>query len=221
VTGIRSCVRFAQYRSRSTGCRNRCSHPQAVATLSSVNWIAIAAFTAAGLSLVNVGVSYRLNSRSHLEQWRRDEERPIVARMLTLSADTLGEWWAAGNARRDWIESVNADPSRVSEDVKARREASERWRAGSEKYDKLRFELAQLDLIAGRPLRDVADALLREHESVRQWIGPASGASDWFKLLAEHNNKIVGLHGDLIRQTRADLGVDRTLVRHRLLKNLP
>jgi hypothetical protein len=55
---------------------------------------------------------------------------------------------------------------------------------------------------------------------VRQWIRPASGASNYFELLAEHNNKIVGLHGDLIKQARADLGVDRTSARHRLLKNL-
>jgi len=54
-----------------------------------VDLTAAAAFTAAALSLVNVAISYRLTSRGHREQWRRDEARPIVARMLKLSADTL------------------------------------------------------------------------------------------------------------------------------------
>ncbi len=132
--------------------------------------VAVAAFTAAGLSLINVLVSARLNSRGHLEQWRRDEERPIVARMLTLSADALSAWHSAGSARRDWIDSLRSDPSGGNVDAKVQEEAVEHWGTGSQLYDKLRFELAQLDLIAGRPLRDVAASLFREHESVRHWI---------------------------------------------------
>ena len=63
------------------------------ARLSCVDLAAVAAFTAAGLSLVNVAISARLASRGAREQWRRDQERPIVARCLTLSDDALGEWW--------------------------------------------------------------------------------------------------------------------------------
>lgn len=190
-------------------------------TLSGVDLVAVAAFTAAGLSLVNVVVSSRLNSHGHLEQWRRDEERPIVARMLTLSADALSAWNLAGHARRDWIDSRNSDPSGGNVDTKAQDEAAEHWGTGSELYDKLRFELAQLDLIAGRPLRDVAASLVRGHESVRHWIRPASGASDWYELLTEQNNKIIRLHGDLIERTRADLGLDRISISRRLRSLLP
>jgi hypothetical protein len=181
-----------------------------------VDLVAVAAFTAAGLSLVNVLVSYRLTSRGHLEQWRRDEERPIVARLLTLSDDALGKWQATGDARRAWIGSLNADASRSSEDMEARDEAAEQWRAGSELYDKLRFELAQLDMIAGPPPRQVASMLVREHESVQHWLRPASGASDWFELLTTQNNKIAHFHGELVIRTRADLGVDRDSLWHRL-----
>jgi hypothetical protein len=46
-----------------------------------VDLSAIAAFTAAALSAVNILISYRLTSRGHLEQWRREQERPIVARL--------------------------------------------------------------------------------------------------------------------------------------------
>lgn len=77
------------------------------------------------------------------------------------------------------------------------------------------FEAAQLDLIAGRPLRDVANKLVREHENVLHWLRPASGASDWLESLVEQNNKIVGLHTELVEKTRADPGVDRGSVQHR------
>jgi hypothetical protein len=172
------------------------------ARLSCVDLAAVAAFTAAGLALVGVVVnivwSYRLSSRVQLEQWRRNEERPIVARMLTLSADVLEQWQQTGQARRDWIDSLRADPNRGHEDTKARDEARDHWGAGSELYEKLRFGAAQLDLIAGRPLRSVAAKLVREHESAQHWLRPASGADDWFELLTEQNNKIVRLHAELV-----------------------
>jgi hypothetical protein len=73
------------------------------------------AFTAVGLSLVNVIISACLSSHGRLEQWRRDEEWSIVARVLTLSADALSAWNQG--------------------------EAAEHWGTGSELYDKLCFEL--------------------------------------------------------------------------------
>jgi len=116
---------------------------------------------------------------------------------------------------------VSADPSRSHEDKKARDEASDHWGAGSELHDKLRFELAQLDLIAGSPVRDVASTLVREHESVRHWISPASGANNWFELLTEQNNKIFDLHAELVMKTRADLGLESRPATGRLRSLLP
>jgi len=74
-------------------------------------------------------------------------------------------------------------------------------------YEKLRFEAAQLDLIAGVSLRDVANKLVREHESTRHWLRPASGASDWYELATKQNNKVVRLHAELVEKARADLGL--------------
>jgi hypothetical protein len=58
------------------------------------------AASAAALSLVSVVVSvilsYRLTSRGHLEQWRREQVRPVIARILTLSSNALREWAADG-----------------------------------------------------------------------------------------------------------------------------
>jgi len=176
----------------------------------------VAAFTAAALSLVNVGFSAWLNSRGHLEQWRRDVERPIVAQIITLSGDALNAWQEASFARQEWITSVHADLDRQHEDTEARDRANEHWRTGSDAYNKLRFETAQLDLVAGPPLRETAGALLRLHESMRHYIRPASAASDWFEKVTGLNNEVLRLQGDLVAKTRADLGLDRGVTSHRL-----
>jgi hypothetical protein len=166
-----------------------------------VDLVAAAAFTAAALSLVNVGIRAWLNSRGHLEQWRRDVERPIVAQIITLSGDALDAWQDASSARQEWITSVHADPDRQHEDIGARDRAAERWAVGSGAYDKLRFEMAQLDLVAGPPLRDTAGALLQRHESMRHYIHLASAASDWFEQVTGLNNEILRLQGDLVAKT--------------------
>src|SRR6266536_425015 len=51
----------------------------------SVDWSAIAAFTAAGLSLVNVAGTARLTRHSHLEQWRRDEESGVAPAVVRVT----------------------------------------------------------------------------------------------------------------------------------------
>jgi hypothetical protein len=119
------------------------------ATLSCVDLAAAAAFTAARLSLVNVAISARLTSRGHREQWRR-EERPIVARCLTFSADALSEWWDASVAKQD------ADSPRTWVDPD--------WHKGRQLLHDLRFETAQLDLLASRTVRQAARGLEMAHD---------------------------------------------------------
>jgi hypothetical protein len=109
----------------------------------------VAAFTAAALSLVNVAISARLVSRGQREQWRRDQERPVVARCLTLSDDALSEWWDASLAKQD----ADADAPLTKMD--------QHWRKGGQLLHDLRYEVAQLDLLASRAVRQVAATLLR------------------------------------------------------------
>ena len=75
---------------------------------------AVAAFTAAGLSLVNVVVTARLAGRERHAQWRREEVRPIIARILALSRETRDEWRKAAFARLSWL-SASDDPARRDE----------------------------------------------------------------------------------------------------------
>ena len=132
-----------------------------------MNWAVIAAFAAAALSLVNVIVGYRLASRGHLEQWQRDETRPIVARILTLSQDALRQWNEAAYARQAWM-PMHGDPRQSSESQALKAQEGEHWVAGTDLWGKLRFEMAQLDLVAARSIRDAAHALVwGGHEPVR------------------------------------------------------
>ena len=112
---------------------------------------ATAAFTAAALSLINVGVSARLTRAGRLEEWRRDTERPIVARLLTLSQDAAEAWSEANRLRAEY--TGGADRTALDR-------AAAAWNRGNSLVAQLNFEIAQLDLIAGDRLRERARALL-------------------------------------------------------------
>lgn len=151
---------------------------------------------AAGISLVNVGITARLASRGQREQRRRDEERPIVARYLTLSRDAWREWWDASVAREA------APPGESLSD-------NAHWKKGSELLDDLRFELAQLDLLASRPVRDAADELWGAHEMERtrlMLIVPMQPGEERERRRAAQI-EIQKLEIALLEGTRADLGL--------------
>jgi hypothetical protein len=168
-----------------------------------------AAFTAAGLSLVNVAITGYQNRRGQLDQWRRDMERPIIATILTFSEEALAPMLEVSSLRSAWIASIPsagepADTTALDEYVK-------KWQIAADILPKLRFQVSQLDLVAGQRLRVIAHQLISEHESIIRWLRPASGASNFERLAIQQNNLIVGLHTDLINTARIDLGVDRTI----------
>jgi hypothetical protein len=157
---------------------------------------AIAAFTAAGLTLVNVGISARLTRTGSLEQWMRDTERPIVAKAL-LSQDAAKAWREAESFRGQY----DGGPDRT-----IITQAGDAWRRGISLFDQLNFEFAQLDLIAGDPLRERARALLVLHDSLRHTVRPTSGSSA--STEREEFNTLAQFADQLIAAARADLGVD-------------
>ena len=156
---------------------------------------AVAAFTAAGLSLVNVAISARMASRGHREQWRRDQERPIVARCLTLSADVLSEWWDASVAKQD----ADADSPRNWVDP--------HWHKGRQLLHDLRFEIAQLDLLASRTVRQAARGLEMAHEKEVTRLLLAKPGEDGFEGRQAAQVKIEKLQSALLEGARADLGL--------------
>jgi hypothetical protein len=154
---------------------------------------AVAAFVAAGLSLVNVGFSARLAGRGQREHWRRSEERPIVARCLTLSQDARREWWHVSGAKEEEIE--------------------EHWQKGLQLARDLRFEVAQLDLCASVAVRHAAQDLVLAHEDeVGRLAGVInSGRDDDREGRQAAHVTIQEAQSALVERTRRDFGLDLSL----------
>jgi len=100
-------------------------------SLSAVTATEVALTAAFGASLLtglaSLGVVWfqqRRQGKATDQEWRRSEERPIVARMLTLSADALAEWQQSAQARQEWLDSKHADPTLVHEDTEGRDKAA-------------------------------------------------------------------------------------------------
>jgi ribonuclease PH len=67
---------------------------------------AIAAFTAAGLALANVGLTSRLARRNVLKHWRREEEQRVVA-IVVATAMEIAENTILVDEVRLKLEAVN------------------------------------------------------------------------------------------------------------------
>ena len=80
-------------------------------------------------------------------------------------------------------------------------------KTASELHGKLRFETAQLDLIAGRPIREVADTLVVVHLSSLSRLGLRHSVPVTSKMISQQNSQIVGLQAQLVEKARADLGL--------------
>jgi hypothetical protein len=157
----------------------------------------VAAFTAAVLSLVNVAISARLASRGSREQWRREQERPLVARAITLSADARRAWWDISVARqRDGAGDVPID----SEDHP--------WRKGWRVVEDLRYQVAELDLLASTTVREFAHRLVAAHEqeAAHLVLRPRQGENDSERRQG-FRAEVQDLEAELVERTRADLGL--------------
>lgn len=141
--------------------------------------------------MVNVGITARLASRAQREQWRRAEERPIVARCLTLSKEALAEEMRVSRAKR------GPDVPTPWPD--------ERWQKCQQLVLDLYFEVAQLDLLASEPVRNAALELHAAHdEETARLMQPKQDDEESMRAA---QLKIVRLHFVLVERSRTDLGV--------------
>lgn len=82
------------------------------------------------------------------------------------------------------------------------------WEKGRQLLQDLRFEVAQLDLLASGPVRQVARELVESHqsESGRLVLTVKPGEDDYPGRRAAQL-KIAKLHDALVERTRTDLGL--------------
>jgi hypothetical protein len=108
-----------------------------------------------------------------------------------------------------WSEIRN-DQDRHEEAAALMAGVREHWDKGRELWRSLRYEAAQLDLLVGRPVRDVATALVSAHDQAWFRMNPNGAGVTPFRQ--GEKNKIDKLHSELVERTRADLGIDRPTV---------
>ena len=178
--------------------------------LSSVDLSAIAAFTAAALSAVNVLISYRLTSRGHREQWRREQERPIVARILTVSTEITGTCLDLRNIELEWARPNEEVPSSGTQPT------LERYAVAVEQCKALRYEVSQLDLLASSEVHETAKALVTTLSLFVSRLDPSAPQADppsgqdednVFRTLDDLAYAIARMHERLREQAREDLGL--------------
>jgi hypothetical protein len=172
-----------------------------------VNLTAVAAVIAAAASVINIAVTAVLTRRSQFRQWQREEARPIAARLLALSEEAGREWHRFSRTRTARLALSPGE----DDDYAARLQQEERdyLAAGRHASDKLRFELAQLELIAAPLTREAARSLAYHHMV-------AQLQCENRHVLGMRPVDLEGLPHDLrrlekrlISQFRADLGVPR------------
>jgi hypothetical protein len=162
----------------------------------------VAAFTAAGFSLLGVFVNARMTGRATHDQWRRGQVQPLVAQLLIDSQEASREW-----------EAACAQSVREAQGVEET--GPNHWEAFGVLVRKIRYEVAQLELVAGPRLRFNADALYRQHWEGLSAPSPLLSPQPPLGLdeIGEINRATERARQSLVYAARADLGVARKAVR--------
>jgi hypothetical protein len=179
-----------------------------------VNLAVIAAFTAATVSILNIILTAWLNRGSQFLQWQREQARPIAARVLTHSDEARLAWMRGVQLEKELRSLGDKDKKRAGE---LEEQARKFFAANRDAFDKLRFEAAQLTLIATPQTREAARALMKHHMDLAMPDIPQLVMATRRRPIAEMET-LIALEAALIDTFRADLGLPsdpRWLVRKR------
>jgi hypothetical protein len=169
-----------------------------------MNLAVIAAFTAAGLSLINVALSARLSSRGARDQWRREQAQPLIAKLLNLSTDAIQQWRDAAALKPKLFEAAEAgvDDERgkpLLDEIRGH------WSKGQDQYLAMRDEAAQLDLLTSRAVRNASWRLVAQHRRALMNLLPDDPNTSFTQ---RDVHLIDRWHERLINATRQDFGID-------------
>ncbi len=162
----------------------------------------LAAVVAAGSSLVAVVINVRSTRTSELRQWRRQDERALIARILIKVNEADGLWGviasevershsASGDYQREAIRAVEAARTAVVT-VDA----------------ELRLAFAEVELIASSKVVERVNMLERQFEGIRHLLRPASGADDQARAYFDYSCEVDRLRIALIEAARRELRID-------------
>lgn len=172
----------------------------------------LAAFTAAGLTLVNV----RITLRGQRTQWRRDTERPVIAKLLNLSAQCIGEFREAASLKQDWM---NPSPGRANIN-ELREQGHVRWLAGVATLDEVTLTANELDLLANGKVRASVEELLQQLQSMKHISRAPGGAQRPYDAVCDYERQALEIRHAIVSAGREDIGIDPRVPGKRQWKNL-
>lgn len=180
--------------------------------MSTGEWTLVAAAIGAAGSMLAVAITSRRVGKTELDKWRRDEERRLIATVLTI-CDEAVEWWGvvaenmdtqrAGVDRRSQAAGVLADTTRQK---------------AIDAYDRVSATLTELELVAGRRVVDKGYELHRQYEGMRHHFRGASGADDLYKLWGDYTRTVQDKRQQLVDAARQELQIERHPALRRLLR---
>lgn len=174
----------------------------------------VAAFTAAGLGLVNAVTTGRMARRGSLQHWRRDAERPLVAdivRASTIHSNCVGDVMSLAEIRHYGVDPTIHSVKDIEQELgDARREEREA-------HYRIFGLVTELELIAGREVQHLAEMLRRHHSDLSSKF---AGHEPFLRETDEDHDKFPRayqeerqLQEELVAAARREFGMDAARLR--------
>ncbi|MGY6656677.1 hypothetical protein ACXIZN_31360 [Amycolatopsis sp. TRM77291] len=181
-------------------------------TVTNAQLTLLAAVVAAAASLVSVVIAARSASRTELRRWRRQDEREMIARILTQLHVVRGLWNIIG---------PNADAERAGElDPFVEREVRNARIEVGKAEKAFRLAVAEVELVAGSKVVECAKAFDMRFEGLQHLLRPAGGAEQRTDYYWQHDAGLEQLRTELVDAVRKELQIDRAPKFRRSLRTL-
>lgn len=180
--------------------------------LTSAQLTLLAAGVAAVASLAGIAINVRSTSRIELRKWRRNEERALIANILS-NLHEVRELWSFIAVRADAERARELEPSAEREVREARLNVNQAER-------ELRLAVAEVELIAGSKVVECAKALETPLENVRHLLRATSGADGRMNAYGDVIGGFDVVRTELVDAVRKELRIDRAPRLRRQLQNV-
>jgi hypothetical protein len=166
-------------------------------------WTTVAAFTAAGLSVMNVAMTGLMNSKIQLTQWRRTTEVEIFAE-VSQRVDRYTENCLRVAEGMNRIASLaeTSDATALQEEINKAREGMD----GD--FKEILQQLSKLEAIAGAAVVSAGQKLAETLRVVIYTLRPG-GSSDKVGAYQGHAEHIEKCRANFVKTVRVELGTEK------------
>jgi len=169
---------------------------------------------AAASSLIVIAISVRSTGKTELGRWRRQEERELIARIMTKAREVVALWDTVASQ----TETSRAARGEYQTDAKRQVEQARQELRTADR--ELVTAFAEVELVAGSRVVDCIRALEVSFENMRHVLRPASGADDQLAAYRQYASDFERLLKDLIDAVRKELRIERAPTLRRRIRGL-